>query len=193
MKSVVTDIDIDTPDRSVLLKLFKNTTASNHSGAKPRAHNTGVYFHKVPVDPLTNRCSVDYKEAEEMGFFKIDILNVGIYKEVRDDQHMNELLETEPLWELLDEEEFCNLVFHMRGHHDVCNRMKPTNTLQLAAVLAMIRPAKRYLVGSTWEQVMQEVWIKPDNDQYYFKKSHAVSYAMAVRLHMNLIIESLSK
>ena len=38
---------------------------------------------------------------------------------------------------------------------------------------------------------MKEVWTKPENDEYYFKKAHAVSYAMAVVVHMNLLVEQL--
>jgi hypothetical protein len=70
--------------------------------------------------------------------------------------------------------------------------MRPKTIEQLAAVLAMIRPAKRHLVGETWEKVMKEVWIKPTDNSYYFKKAHAVSYAMAVVVHMNLICEKVS-
>ena len=61
---------------------------------------------------------------------------------------------------------------------------------QLAAVLAIIRPAKRYLLNSDWKDIMSQVWTKPVDDSYYFKKSHATSYAMAVVVHMNLICES---
>jgi len=63
---------------------------------------------------------------------------------------------------------------------------------QLAAVLAMIRPAKRHLIGKTWTEIMKEVWTKPEGDEYYFKKAHAVSYAMAVVVHMNLLCEKLN-
>ena len=38
---------------------------------------------------------------------------------------------------------------------------------------------------------MQEVWVKPSDDKYFFKKSHATSYAVAVVVHMNLICEQL--
>jgi len=70
--------------------------------------------------------------------------------------------------------------------------MKPKTIPQLAAVLAMIRPAKRYLIGKDWTTVMNEVWIKPEGDEYYFKKSHATAYAAAVIVQMNLICESIS-
>jgi hypothetical protein len=192
MIPVVTDIDIDVPDRERVLQLFRHVSASNFKDGKKGGHNTGVYFHTVPTDPFTNRCVLDYEEAEQLGYFKIDVLNVGIYKDVRDPSHMDELLEREPVWELLKEQDFCDMVFHMRGHHNLCKQMQPQNVSQLAAVLAMIRPAKRHLIGKPWDKVMSEVWIKPGDEQYYFKKSHATSYAMAVKLHMNLLVEQLT-
>jgi hypothetical protein len=39
---------------------------------------------------------------------------------------------------------------------------------------------------------MKEVWIKPKNDEYFFKKSHATAYALAVVVQMNLICEQIS-
>jgi hypothetical protein len=66
---------------------------------------------------------------------------------------------------------------------------QPTSVEQLAAVLAMIRPAKRYLIGKDWETILSEVWIKPENDEFYFKKAHGCSYAMLVIVHMNLLCE----
>jgi hypothetical protein len=187
----VTDIDIDVPDRDRVLKLFRHAVASNRTGNTVKKHNTGVYFHPVPTDPFTGLCSIDYTEAEALGYFKIDVLNVGIYKGVRDEAHMVALLDQEPVWELLAEQEFCDMVFHMRGHHSICKQMQPRDLEQLAAVLAMIRPAKRHLVGRSWDQVMREIWTPPTDGGYYFKKSHSFSYAMAVVLHMNLLTEQL--
>jgi hypothetical protein len=56
----------------------------------------------------------------------------------------------------------------------------------------MIRPAKRYLIGKDWSTILKEVWQKPENDEYYFKKSHATAYAMAIVVQMNLICEGIS-
>jgi DNA polymerase III alpha subunit len=70
--------------------------------------------------------------------------------------------------------------------------MKPTSIEQLAAVLAIIRPAKKYLLGKDWNEVLSEVWKKPENDEYYFKKSHATAYAVAIVVQMNLICEQIS-
>jgi hypothetical protein len=70
--------------------------------------------------------------------------------------------------------------------------MLPKSISQLAAVLAMIRPAKRYLIGEDWNTVNAEVWQKPAGDEYYFKKAHAVAYAAAIVVQMNLICEGLT-
>jgi hypothetical protein len=53
--------------------------------------------------------------------------------------------------------------------------------------LAIIRPAKRHLIGRTWAEVAESVWERPTDDGYYFKKSHAVAYANLVAVNINLI------
>lgn len=186
------DIDIDFLDRDEALKLFKHIKASRIDDGKLVKHNTGVYLHEVPVDAETGLCSIDYTHAEEKGYFKIDFLNVGLYKGVKNEEHLVQLMNTEPLWDLLEQDDFSSLLFHVNGHGGILREMKPTSVEQLAAVLAMIRPAKRHLIGKTWNEVMAEVWIKPENDEYYFKKSHAVAYATAIIVQMNLICENIS-
>jgi DNA polymerase III alpha subunit len=186
------DIDIDFADRDIILKHLTHVNASRETNNELVKHNTGIYLQPIPYDPITNLATIDYKKAEERGYFKIDFLNVGLYKNVRDEEHLIELLNQEPLWDLLEQDDFTNLLFHVNGHGSILREMKPKTIDQLAAVLAMIRPAKRYLIGKDWTTVMSEIWTKPDNDEYYFKKSHAVAYATAVVVQMNLICESLS-
>jgi DNA polymerase III alpha subunit len=186
------DIDIDFADRTKALDLIKHVTASINDHGTLKKHNTGIYCTPIPYNPITGLSTLDYKEAEDRGYFKIDFLNVGIYKDVKDEDHLTKLMETEPLWDLLEQDEFSNLLFHVNGHGDILRAMKPRNLEQLAAVLAMIRPAKRSLIGKDWTTVMQEVWTRPTNDEYYFKKAHAIAYAQAVVVQMNLICESLS-
>jgi len=186
------DIDIDFADRDIILKHLTHVNASRETNSELVKHNTGIYLQPIPYDPITNLATIDYKKAEERGYFKIDFLNVGLYKNVRDEEHLIELLNQEPLWDLLEQDDFTNLLFHVNGHGSILREMKPKTIDQLAAVLAMIRPAKRYLIGKDWTTVMSEIWTKPDNDEYYFKKSHAVAYATAVVVQMNLICESLS-
>jgi DNA polymerase III alpha subunit len=186
------DIDIDFADRKKILDLIKHTPAAMDQNGVFKKHNTGVYCHAIPYNPLTETASIEYKKAEERGYFKIDFLNVNIYKDIRDENHLKTLMETEPLWDLLEQDDFSNLLFHVNGHGAILRQMKPTSVPQLAAVLAMIRPAKRHLIGESWTTVMETIWTKPENDEYYFKKAHAVAYAMAVVVQMNLICESIS-
>jgi DNA polymerase III alpha subunit len=101
-------------------------------------------------------------------------------------------METEPLWDLLLEDDFVNKLFHVNGHGGILREMKPQTIEQLAAVLAIIRPAKRYLIGKDWNTVNAEVWQKPESDEYYFKKAHAVAYAHVIVVQMNLICEQLA-
>jgi hypothetical protein len=137
-------------------------------------------------------CAVPYEAAEDLGYFKIDFLNVGIYKGVRDEEHLMELMNREPLWDLLTDSSFNSLLFHVNGNSSILNKVQPKSIEQLAAVLAMIRPAKRYLIEKDWTTIMNEVWVKPKNDEYFFKKSHATAYAVAIVVQMNLICEELS-
>ncbi len=186
------DIDIDFLDRDQALNLFKHVKASRVDEGKLVKHNTGVYLHDVPVSAVEGLCAIPYEEAEDRGYFKIDFLNVGIYKGVRDEAHLVELMNQEPLWDLLLDDNFNSLLFHVNGHGGILRETQPKTVEQLAAVLAMIRPAKRHLIGKDWTTIMKEVWTKPENDNYFFKKSHATAYAVAIVVQMNLICEEIS-
>ena len=187
------DIDIDFADRTKILEVIKHVPAAivDKDGIFKK-HNTGVYCTVIPYNPITGTANIDYKQAEERGYFKIDFLNVSIYKGVRDETHLKQLMETEPLWDLLEQDDFSNLLFHVNGHGHVLRKMKPKSIEELAACLAIIRPAKKYLLGKPWSEVMLDVWTKPTTEEYYFKRAHAVAYAMAIVVQMNLICEGIS-
>ena len=183
------DIDIDFADRNIVLDKIQHRVAKLDTGKK---HNTGVYVTECPHNPVDNLSTIDYKTAEDRGYFKLDFLNVSIYKDVRDETHLQELMERQPIWQLLEHQEFVDQVFHISGHAELLKQLKPTSIEQLAATLAIIRPAKRHLANETWQTILTEVWKKPTNGEYYFKKAHAMSYAVACVVHMNLLCESLS-
>ena len=186
------DIDIDFADRKTALDIFQHITASRHQDGELIPHNTGIYVQPIPVNPTTNLSTIDYKEAQTRGYFKIDFLNVSVYNGVRNNDHLTKLMETEPLWDLLEQDDFTNLLFHVNGHGTILRRMKPASVEQLAAVLAIIRPAKRHLIGQDWMTVMNEVWTKPTTNEFYFKKAHAIAYSQAIVVQMNLICEQIS-
>jgi hypothetical protein len=188
------DIDIDFADRSTALEHFKHVAASiKDDNGTFKKHNTGVYCTSIPHNPFTGASTIDYKEAEDRGYFKIDFLNVSVYEGVKSRQHLLELMNTEPLWDLLLQDDFTDLLFHVNGHGSLLRQMKPASIEELAMCLALIRPAKRYLVGKTWTEIGQEIWTKPTNDDYYFKKAHAVAYAQAIVVQMNLICDGLAE
>jgi len=186
------DIDIDFANRDQALELFEYTTAVRKDGDEFKKHNTGVYFTSIPRDARTNTSTIDYKEAEDRGYFKVDFLNVGIYEGVKNEEHLIKLMNQEPLWELLQDDSFTDLLFHVNGHGNLLKQMKPSSIEELAMCLALIRPAKRHLTGKTWTEIGETIWTKPENGEYYFKKAHAVAYAQAVVVQMNLICDDLN-
>jgi DNA polymerase III alpha subunit len=186
------DIDIDFADRNDALKLFDHTVAVRQERDEIKTHNTGIYVTDIPKDYRNNQSTIDYKAAEDRGYFKIDFLNVGIYANVRNEDHLKQLMDAEPLWDLLLQDDFTDLLFHLNGQGNLLRQMKPSSIEEIAMFLAVIRPAKRHLIGKTWAEISLEIWEKPTNGEYYFKKAHAFSYAMAVVVHMNLICEQIS-
>jgi hypothetical protein len=185
------DIDIDVADREQALSCLKHTAASIIRDGKIAKHNTGVYFTPVPVDPVTGRASVDYEAAEDRGYIKVDILNVGLYQQVKSEQHLQELMQQEPAWDRLYDPEFCAQLIHIGAHYDTLIKMpEAVNTIpRLAMFLAVIRPAKRHLIGRTWAEVAETVWERPTDGSYAFKRSHSISYAHLVVVHMNLLCQ----
>ena len=184
------DIDIDFADREQALAVLDTTSASIIRDGKLTKHNTGVYATEIPQDPFTGYASLDYNDAEERGYMKLDFLNVNLYKQVRDEEHLVELM-GEPDWTRLYDPAICQQLIHINNHYDTLLKMpEPVDTIpRLAMFLAVIRPGKRHLIGRTWKEVSATVWEKPTDDTYYFKKAHSISYAQLVVVHMNLLAE----
>jgi len=185
-----TDVDIDFADREDILKLIKHTSAMQNNEQGMRKHNSGVYVTDIPYNPLTDTSSIDYQSAEERGYFKIDFLNVNVYKLIKDQAHYDELMARETPWNRLQEREFFEQVIHIGNHYDLNSNLELDSIPRMAMFLALIRPGKRHLVGKNWSDISKDIWTKTD-EQYFFKKSHAVSYAVLVTLHMKLLDENL--
>ena len=145
---------------------------------------------------MNGLASIDYKTADSRGYFKIDFLNVGAYQGVRDEAHLVQLLNTEPLWDLMYEKEICDQLFHVNGYHNLLAELKPSSILELSMVLAMIRPGKKHLIPLCREQgfraIEDEIWTKPDDGSYTFKKAHSVSYSAVIIVQLNLLCEQIS-
>jgi hypothetical protein len=189
MSGFTSDIDIDCGDRADILALLKHIPAGRVQDGVMKRHATGVHITNIPVDPLTGASTIEHKEAVDRGYIKLDLLNVNLYKMVRDEAHLVHLM-SEPDWTLLKDREFVSKMIHIHGHYDTIQAMpEPVDTIpRLAMLLAIIRPAKRHLIGKSWREVAETVW-KNDGDGYTFKKAHSIAYAQLVVLNMNLCVE----
>ena len=90
---------------------------------------------------------------------------------------------------MFEHKEIVEQLAHISNHFAIIEKHPPESIEQLAMILAMIRPGKRHLVGHTWEVIEKEVWEKTED--YFFKRSHALSYAVSIVVQLNKIIESL--
>lgn len=193
----VTDIDIDVADRERVLKFFDHVVASIERDDQLVKHNTGVYFHQVPSDPFSNQCLYDHKYAETLGFFKIDFLNLSLYNDIESDEHLDELLNRDILWDLLESDEICSHLHHVNGYAHIMRKLKPKSIEELAMVLALIRPGKKYLyptaVREGFESIKDDIWQTSSDGEYSFKKSHAIAYATAIGVQLNRLVEKISQ
>ncbi|AXH72833.1 MAG: bacterial DNA polymerase III alpha [Caudoviricetes sp.] len=191
MKKIIPDIDIDFPNAKQVFEKIPHIRASQIINNDLTPHQSGVYFNRLPIDDKTNVCSLDYKTIEDHGIFKIDFLSLTLYKDVKNEKHLNRLIDKEPLWEILEDEELVSELFHVKGHFDIVNKIKPKTVEELAVVIALIRPGKRHLLYKDLPYIMEHIWDK-DDTKFSFKKSHAISYAMVIVVQMNLLMEQLS-
>lgn len=183
---IKSDIDIDLGNRDTLLKLIPHVPASIRKDAIKK-HPTGVYITDIPYDSVNDMSSLDYEQAESRGYFKLDILNVHIYNQIKDENHLYEMMK-EPDWSMLDDPINVEKLIHIGNHYQTIRKMpEPINSIpRLAMFLAVIRPGKKHLIGLPWAEVSKTIWEKEEGT-YSFKKSHAVAYAQLVVVNMNLL------
>ena len=183
------DIDIDFADREQVLNLLNVTPASIIRDGQLNRHNTGVYATDIPVDPFSGSASLDYQAAEDRGYMKLDLLNVHVYRQIKSEAHLIKLMQ-EPDWAKLYDPAICSQLIHINNHYDTLLKMpEPVDSIpRLAMFLAVIRPAKRHLIGRTWKEVAATVWDKVEGE-YAFKKSHSVAYSQLVVINLNLLCE----
>lgn len=181
------DIDIDMPDREQLLKLIQHVPARLEVNGQARRHNSGIYVTEIPTDPVHDCAALDYETAEQRGYFKIDLLNMSVYSMIQNPEHYEQMLNTTPPWSRLwTDTAWATQLVHVGNYTDLLKIMKPDSIPRMAAFISIIRPGKAHLQRRPWTEVFAEVWNGDDSRGYTFKKSHAVSYAALVALHMNL-------
>ena len=185
------DIDIDMPDRDALLKIIQHVPARLEVDGRVRRHNSGVYVTDIPNDPINGCANIDYETAEQRGYFKIDLLNMSVYSLVQSPEHYESMLNATPPWQRLwTDEPWAFQLVHVGNYTELLRQMKPDSIPRMAAFISIIRPGKAHLQRKPWAEVFASVWDGDDSRGYTFKKSHAVSYAALVALHMNLLNQS---
>jgi hypothetical protein len=114
-------------------------------------------------------------------------LNVHVYENVRDEQHLTELM-VEPDWSKLKDKSFVEKLIHLNNQYYNLEKMPEAidSIPRLAMFLAAIRPGKKHLIGKSWSEISKTVWDK-GTDGYVFKKSHSLAYSQLVVVHMNLL------
>ena len=182
------DVDLDFADRNKILALIKHIPARKTHSGKPERHASGVYVQPIPYDPALGIAALHYKEADKRGYFKLDFLNVAVYQQIRDEEHYQHLLNTEPPWHRLSDPEFVGKIIHISNYASEIGQCMPDSIPRMAMFLAAIRPAKRHLLGKSWKEMAETIWDKVEGE-YSFKKAHGIAYATLVGLHMNIINE----
>lgn len=182
------DIDIDITPKFKPDSIFKITHASIVEQGDLKKHNVGVYFQDIPVDKVTGLAAIPYKEAQDHGFFKIDMLNLNILENFESKDEIRQLLKMEPDWELLNDPTVVDKLFHLSKHYDTIQKIQPRSVSDLADCLAIIRPNKIKLVdkySKNKKAVIKELYTKRDPSD--LRKSHAIPYALLIVLQLHLI------
>jgi hypothetical protein len=188
------DIDIDLADRDQLLDLIYGIPARQTHQGQVRRHNSGVYVTDIPYDPVNACAAIDYEQAEQLGYFKIDLLNMTVYKLIQDPAHYQDMLALEPPWSRLwTDPDWAGQLAHVGNYTELLKTMRPDSIPRMAAFISIIRPGKAHLQGRPWDQVFASVWDGDASQGFVFKQSHAVSYAALVALHMNLLNQSVEQ
>lgn len=187
------DIDLDMPDRRLLLNLIQHVPARQVTQGQVRHHASGIYVTDIPVDPATGCAAIDFNQADDRGYFKIDLLNMSVYQLIRDPEHYEQMLAKEPNWSRLwTDPTWASQLVHVGNYTDLLSTMRPDSIPRMAAFISIIRPGKAHLQNRPWTEVFASVWDGDNSKGFVFKRSHSIGYATLVTLHMNLLEDQLA-
>jgi DNA polymerase III alpha subunit len=184
------DVDIDTATSFDPTKIFPSwPRASVVRDGKLTPHPCGVYPQSIPRDPMTGYAAIPYDQAEELGFLKVDFLHLSAYNNFESRKQIEELVNQDPNWKLLELDSTHPKLFQLAKHGEMLKAIKPSNIEELADCMALIRPGKKVMIGlytKARDQARRALYAKDDNG-YSFKKSHALAYAYVCVLQLHLI------
>lgn len=190
------DIDLDLKTDFDPLEIFPEAVrASRVEKEQLVKHNVGVFFQDIPVDRMTGLAAIPYKQAEEVGYFKIDFLHLSVLDDFGSKEEIRELLKHDPDWSLLMRPDVVGKLFQIHRQYDLVSKLAPKSIVELADCLALMRPSKVHLINKYVETkntpdhdlIRKELFTKPTDGKAWFKKPHAVAYAMNIVLQLHLV------
>lgn len=189
MKDFRADVDIDFCSSFKPKQVFPDwTRASIIRSEQITQHACGYYPQKIAKDTITKLSAIHYKDAEELGFFKLDFLVNHVYNHFNSRDEILALLEIEPNWSLMLIKENAEKLFQLSRHYDLILKLKPNSVEDVADAIALIRPGKSGLINlylAQKESVRKMLYSQ--SEEFNFKKSHAVAYALVIVLQLHLI------
>ena len=175
------DVDVEVLNRDEAISLFPEAVVASQEAGGKLVRHVGIYFQDVPVNPLNGLASLPYKHAEEQGFHKIDILSCPYpYEGIESMDELRALLDSPIDWNWFLDEKFVSSLFQLNGYADVVSAYAPQSIEDLAALVAIIRPQKQHLIGKSWDVVRDKIWEREEDGRAFFKKSHAIAYALVL-------------
>lgn len=185
----IPDLDLDCSGREEILSNFINIPATKITNVGLIPHGVGVYFCDIPKDLISGLAAIDYKDAEErLGYVKFDFLHNTIYDKFNSRSELLEVMKRPIAWDRLKNEEFVKTLPHVGNYFKLMSEMPKIDSIEkLAMFISIIRPGKAHLIPvvkdtNDWNSVLNEIWVKPADGKYYYKKSHAISYAMMISI-----------
>lgn len=185
------DIDIDFSGTFNPNSLFKKAVpASMIKNNDILKHPCGYYLQNMAIDELTGLAAIPYEEAEVVGYFKIDFLHINVLDNFKSKTEIRQLVKKEPNWDLLLDEKIVSTLFQIGKQFNIISQVKPRSIQELADVVAMIRPAKRQLLGEyliNRDNTRNKLYRQGLDDKSSFKKGHAIAYSLTIVLQLHLI------
>ena len=183
------DVDIDFPPNFNPKALFPTwARASLLKNEQLTQHPCGIYPQNIAVDTITGLAAIPYEEAEQLGYFKLDCLSNHVFANFQSRAEILELLKLEPDWSILTDKDQVEKLFQISKHYDLMLKLKPQSIMDLADAIALIRPGKSKLIPlylAQKEAVRKSLYSQ--SEEFSFKKSHSISYAMVIMLQLHLI------
>lgn len=186
------DVDIDVQPSFRPQAIFpKWVKASVLKDEKLTAHPCGVYPQAMAKDPITGLAAIPYEEAEELGYLKVDFLHLNVYQFFSTRKEIEDLLKIEPDWNLLRMPSTWPKLFQLSKHGDLLADLKPRGLVDVADIMALIRPGKKAFAGLYKKEkaAARVLLYAKDDNGYAFKKSHALAYSYVIWLQLHLIAQ----